>query len=63
MGQPRLTPGRRWVIGQPQQGMVLGATGLAALAVSVPAGTLSDRFGARQITLAAGLVMAAATLA
>ena len=46
-----------------QQGMVLGATGLAALAVSVPAGTLSDRFGARRITLAAGLLMAAATLA
>jgi MFS family permease len=46
-----------------QQGMVLGATGLAALAVSVPAGTLSDRFGARRITLAAGLLMAAATFA
>src|SRR5215472_17752228 len=45
-----------------QQGMVLGATGLAALAVSVPAGTLSDRFGARRITLAAGLLMTAATL-
>ena len=46
-----------------QQGMVLGATGLATLAVSVPAGTLSDRFGARRITLAAGLLMASATLA
>jgi MFS family permease len=46
-----------------QQGMVLGATGLASLAVSVPAGTLSDRFGARRITLAAGLLMAAASLA
>src|SRR3984885_359317 len=45
-----------------QQGLVLGATGLATLAVSVPAGTLSDRFGARRITLAAGLVMAVATL-
>jgi MFS family permease len=43
-----------------QQGLVIGATGLAALAVSVPAGTLSDRFGARRITLAAGLLMAAA---
>jgi MFS family permease len=44
-----------------QQGLVLGATGLASLAVSVPAGTLSDRFGARRITLAAGVLMAAAT--
>jgi MFS family permease len=46
-----------------QQGMVLGATGLATLAVSVPSGALSDRFGARRITLLAGLMMAAATLA
>jgi len=46
-----------------QQGLVLGATGLASLAVSVPAGTLSDRFGARRITLAAGAVMAVAMLA
>src|ERR1700691_6408789 len=45
-----------------EQGMVLGATGLATLAVSVPAGTLADRFGARRITLAAGLLMAGATL-
>ena len=46
-----------------EQGMVLGATGLATLAVSVPTGALSDRFGARRITLAAGLLMAAATAA
>jgi MFS family permease len=46
-----------------EQGLVLGATGLAALAVSVPAGTLSDRFGPRRITLAAGLLMAGATAA
>jgi MFS family permease len=44
-----------------QQGLVLGATGLATLALSVPAGALSDRFGARRITLVAGLLMAAAT--
>ena len=46
-----------------QQGMVLGATGLATLAVSVPAGALSDRFGARRLTLWAGWVMAAALFA
>ena len=46
-----------------EQGMVLGATGLATLVVSVPAGALSDRFGPRRITLAAGLLMAAATAA
>src|ERR1700734_1362165 len=46
-----------------EQGLVLGATGLAALAVSVPAGTLSDRFGPRRITLAAGLLMAVASAA
>jgi MFS family permease len=45
-----------------QQGMVLGATGLAALAVSLPAGALSDRFGARRITLWAGLLMTIALL-
>jgi len=45
-----------------QQGMVLGATGLAALAVSVPSGALSDRFGARRITLSAGLMMTIAML-
>ncbi len=46
-----------------QQGVVLGATGLATLAVSVPAGALSDRLGARRITLSAGLLMAIATSA
>jgi MFS family permease len=46
-----------------EQGMVLGATGLATLVVSLPAGSLADRFGARRITLAAGLLMAAATVA
>jgi MFS family permease len=46
-----------------QQGMVLGATGLATLAVSVPAGVLSDRFGARRLTLWAGVLMTIATFA
>jgi MFS family permease len=45
-----------------QQGEVLGAPGLAALAVCLPAGALSDRFGARRMTLCAGLLMAIGTL-
>jgi len=46
-----------------QQGMVLAATGLATLAIAVPAGALSDRFGARRLTLLAGLLMTIATFA
>jgi len=46
-----------------QQGMVLGATGLATLAVSLPAGVLSDRFGARRLTLCAGWLMSVALFA
>jgi len=46
-----------------QQGMVLGATGLATLAVSLPAGVLSDRFGARRLTLWAGWLMSVALFA
>jgi MFS family permease len=45
-----------------QQGMVLGATGLATLAVSLPAGALADRFSARKLTLWSGLLMAIAML-
>jgi MFS family permease len=45
-----------------QQGEVLGAPGLAALAVCLPAGTLTDRFGPRRMTLYAGMLMAVGTL-
>jgi MFS family permease len=54
---------RRFGLSGFEQGMVLGATGLATLIVSVPAGAMSDRFGPRRVTLAAGLLMAAATAA
>jgi MFS family permease len=45
-----------------QQGMLLGATGLATLLISLPAGGLSDRFGARRLTVAACALMTAALL-
>jgi MFS family permease len=54
---------RRFGLSGFEQGMLLGATGLATLVVSVPAGALSDRFGPRRVTLAAGLLMAVATAA
>ena len=41
---------------------LLAATGVAALAVSVPAGSLADRFGARGLTLSAGWLIAVATI-
>jgi DHA1 family multidrug resistance protein-like MFS transporter len=43
-----------------QQGAALAAMGIAAFAVSVPAGILSDRLGARRLTLWSGLIMAVA---
>lgn len=46
-----------------EQGAVLGATGLAALAVSLPAGALADRFGARRLTIWAGGLMTAGVFA
>lgn len=44
------------------QGLVLACTGLATFAVSLPAGAISDRLGARRVTLAAGGLMAAAAV-
>jgi MFS family permease len=52
----------RFGLSGPEQGVLLGATGLATLAVSLPAGVLSDRFGARKLTLRACGLMTAAVL-
>jgi predicted MFS family arabinose efflux permease len=43
--------------------LLLAAPGLATLAVSMPAGALADRLGARRVTVAATALMCAASLA
>ncbi|MBV8216916.1 MAG: MFS transporter, partial [Solirubrobacterales bacterium] len=46
-----------------QAGELVGVTGLAIVAIALPAGRLSDRFGARRLTLAAGALLAVGALA
>lgn len=43
--------------------LMLAAPGLATFAISMPAGALADRFGARRLTVAATILMSAAALA
>ena len=43
--------------------LLLAAPGLATLAISMPAGMLADRLGARRVTIAATFLMCAAALA
>jgi MFS family permease len=43
-----------------QEGMLLGATAFATMAVAVPAGALADRLGPRRLTLIAGGLMSLA---
>lgn len=43
--------------------LLLALPGLATLAVSVPAGLAADRFGARRVTLAAGMLLCISCLA
>jgi MFS family permease len=43
--------------------LVLALPGLAMLAVSLPAGVLADRFGARRVTLTAGVLLVLACIA
>lgn len=43
--------------------LLLGAPGLATLAVSIPAGVVADRLGARRVTIAASALIALAALA
>jgi MFS family permease len=46
-----------------QEGMLLGATAFATMAVAVPAGALADRLGPRRLTLIAGGLMSLAMVA
>lgn len=64
MSLPPLLPSyaHRFGLSGFDQGMLLAATGLATLAVSVPAGMLADRLGARRLTLFSGWLMALAVL-
>jgi MFS family permease len=50
-------------LSQSAAGLLAGAAGLAVLAISIPAGLLADRYGARRLTLAAAAVMSGALVA
>jgi MFS family permease len=50
-------------LSQSAAGLLAGATGLAVLAVSIPAGMLADRYGARRLTLVAAALMSCALVA
>jgi predicted MFS family arabinose efflux permease len=58
---PRL--GHVYHLSAAAEGLLLAAPGLATLAISVPAGVLSDRLGARRVTIAAAGLMCLAALA
>src|SRR3712207_6581297 len=44
-------------------GALIAAPGAATLAVALPSGAFADRFGARRVTLFAGVLLAAGVLA
>lgn len=52
----------RFHLGGMQIAALLAATGIAALVISLPAGALSDRFGARLLTLWSGWLIVVATI-
>jgi predicted MFS family arabinose efflux permease len=58
---PRLSA--RFALSATETALLLALPGLATLAVSVPAGLAADRFGARRVTLLAGLLLCLSSLA
>lgn len=58
---PRI--GRAYDLSPAATGLLLAAPGLATLAVSMPAGMVADRLGARRVTIAATALMCLAALA
>jgi MFS transporter, YNFM family, putative membrane transport protein len=57
---PRLSA--RYGLSGAETALLLALPGLATLAVSVPSGLAADRFGARRVTLAAGVLLCLACL-
>jgi predicted MFS family arabinose efflux permease len=53
----------RYGLSSSETALLLAVPGLATLAVSVPAGLAADRYGARRVTLAAGLLLCVSCLA
>jgi MFS family permease len=53
----------RYGLSASETALLLAVPGLATLAVSVPAGVAADRYGARRVTLAAGLMLCVSSLA
>ena len=50
-------------LSQSTAGLLAGSTGLAVLAVALPAGMLADRYGARRLTLVSAALMSGSLLA
>ena len=63
LGLVPLLPGytRTYALSTAEAGALLAAAPLAIVVASIPAGRLSDRLGARQVTLAAGVLIVVST--
>jgi hypothetical protein len=53
----------RYALSDSETALLLAVPGLATLTVSVPAGVAADRYGARRVTLCAGLLLSVSCVA